>query len=213
MTILLLIRHGENDYVGKRLAGRLPGVHLNERGRLQALALVPVLYRAPIKAIYSSPLERAVETAQPLAQALGLEITMAPGLHEMDSGKFAGRTIKSLARLKAWKNALANPATVSFPGGENFAQAQKRAIDELQAIVAAHPEDVVACFTHADVIRLVSAYYLQLPLEGFHRLSADTASITMIVIPKEGPAHILRLNQTVGFAWPQEKPRPPKKKA
>jgi broad specificity phosphatase PhoE len=206
MTILLLIRHGENDYVvKKRLAGRLPGVHLNDKGREQAQSLVPALSKAPIKAIYSSPLERAYETAQPLAEALGLEITIAPGLNEMNPGVFQGHTLKEVSRRKAWKSTLANPATVNFPEGENFGEAQQRAIDELQTIIAQHPEDVVACFTHADIVRLISVYYLQLPLEGFHRLSADTGSISVIMINKEGHAHILRLNQTLDFAWPEDK--------
>ena len=86
MPVILLIRHGENDYVKKqRLAGRMAGVHLNQNGQKQAQALAETLGRAPIKAIYSSPLERAMETAAPLAQALGLPVQPRPGLIEVRS--------------------------------------------------------------------------------------------------------------------------------
>jgi probable phosphoglycerate mutase len=205
MTVLLLIRHGENDYVGKRLAGRLPGVHLNERGRKQAEALVPALQKAPLKAIYSSPLERAQETAEPLAKARGLEILPAPDLNELDVGIFTGRTIKQLRRLRQWKAVLANPSTLAFPEGESFLQAQTRSVEALKAIAAQHPEDVVAVFTHADVIRLATAYFLNVPLESFQRLGADTTSLTMVVLGKDGEVHVPRVNQVVSFAWPEEK--------
>jgi probable phosphoglycerate mutase len=208
MTVLLLIRHGENDYVGKRLAGRLPGVHLNEKGRKQAEALVSALQKAPVKAIYSSPLERAVETAEPLAKALGLEILPAPGLNELDVGVFSGRTIKQLRRLRQWKAVLANPTTLTFPEGESFLQAQTRSVEALKAIAAQHPEDVVAIFTHADVIRLATAFFLNVPLESFQRLGADTTSLTMVILGKDGEVYVPRVNQVVSFVWPEE----PKKK-
>lgn len=89
MPVFLLIRHGENDYVKKgKLAGHLPGVHLNEKGRQQALALAERLKEAPIKAIYSSPLERAVETAAPLAQMLNLEVQIRERLMEVSVMEF-----------------------------------------------------------------------------------------------------------------------------
>ena len=91
MPTILLIRHGENDYVKQnRLAGRLPDVHLNERGRQQAQVVAEKLALAPIKAIYSSPLERAAETAAPLAEKLGLPVTLRPGLLESDIGEWQG---------------------------------------------------------------------------------------------------------------------------
>src|SRR3954452_18283038 len=102
MTTILLIRHGENNMVGKRLAGRLPDVHLNDRGKQQAQQLAEALCKAPLKAIYSSPLERAVETAEPLAAELGLPVQIAPGLIELGYGDWQGKTLKQLSRLKLW---------------------------------------------------------------------------------------------------------------
>ncbi len=107
MTTVLLIRHGENNMVGKRLAGRLPGVHLNKKGREQAEQLAEVLCKAPIKAIYSSPLERAVETAEPLAKLLNLEILPAPGLVELAYGDWQGKTLKQFGRASEGEFPLA----------------------------------------------------------------------------------------------------------
>ncbi|MBI4928099.1 MAG: histidine phosphatase family protein [Anaerolineae bacterium] len=208
MTTLLLIRHGENDTIGKKLAGRMAGVHLNEKGQAQAAALVPALEKAPIKAIYSSPLERAQETAVPLAQALALPVQTAPGLVEIAFGEWTGRSMKDLRRLKAWKAVQNEPATFRFPGGETFAEAQARAAGELRSIAERHPDELVACFTHADVIRLVTAHFLDVPLNSFQRLGADTASITVVHLGKDGRVAVPRVNQTVGFAWPE----PPQKK-
>ena len=103
MTLLLLIRHGENDFMQRRLTGRTAGISLNAKGRQQAQTLADALTHAPIKAIYASPLERAVETAQPLALAHGLEIQIRPALIEVDYGRFQGRTYKQLARTNLWK--------------------------------------------------------------------------------------------------------------
>ena len=209
MTTLLLIRHGENNLVGKRLPGRMPGVHLNERGLSQAEALVPALQKAPLKAIYSSPLERARETAAPLARALGLDVQLVPDLADVDPGEWAGRTLKSVRRLKAWKVVQEQPASFRFPGGETFVEAQTRAVKALNAIAARHPEELVACFTHADLVRLVTAHFLGMALDTFQRLGADTASLTVVHIGKEGQVSVPRINQVLGFEWPEEKPKKP----
>jgi broad specificity phosphatase PhoE len=126
MPIILLIRHGENNFVGKRLAGRLSGVHLNDNGIKQAEAVANALCEAPIKAVYSSPLERAVQTAEPLAALLKLAVQIHPGLIEIDFGDWQGKTLKQLARTKLWKTVQHKPSEFCFPGGETFAAAQQR---------------------------------------------------------------------------------------
>lgn len=214
MTLILLIRHGQNNLVGKSLAGRMPGVHLNERGQQQAQALATALLHAPIKAIYSSPMERAQETAAPLAQAHGLVVEIEPGLNEVDIGEWQGRSLKQLSRLNAWKTVQKQPSAFRFPQGETFAEAQARGVAALQAIAARHPEDVVACFSHADVIRLVTAYFLDVPLDSFQRIGADTASIAMLSIGKEGQVGVWRFNQVLDFSWPEpKKKRKPRARA
>jgi probable phosphomutase (TIGR03848 family) len=217
MTTLLLIRHGENDLVGRKLAGRTPGVHLNENGRKQAEAVAQALSKAPIKAVYSSPMERAVETAQPLAAALGLEVQLRPELIEIDYGRFQGRTFKQLQRAKLWKEVLKNPAEGRFPDGESFIEAQQRVTKDLEAIAAMHTdEEFVACFTHADVVRLSIAHYLQMPINAFQRLAVTTTSVTVIVRVKD-EVFVPHINQVAGFEIKmpekkEEKSKSPKKK-
>ena len=196
MAIFLLIRHGENDFVGKRLAGHLPGVHLNEKGRQQAALIANTLSKAPIKAIYSSPLERAVETATPLAQALNLPINLRQGLVEIDFGEWQGKTAKQLRRLKLWKTAQQTPSQVRFPGGESFVEAQQRMCQELEAIQQNHDEkDLVVCFSHCDAISIAVAHYLGMPLDNFHRISIDTASLTVLMLRKDSPPQMGAINQ------------------
>ncbi len=96
MTTFLLIRHGLCDPVGKAIAGRTPGIHLNDIGRAQALALANRLSGLPVAAIRSSPLERALETAQPLANAFGLQVVEDERLNEVDFGDWTGRTLTEL---------------------------------------------------------------------------------------------------------------------
>ena len=134
MTIILMIRHGENDFLGKRLAGRLPGVHLNEAGKQQARDLVPLLAAAPVQAIYSSPMERARETAQPLAEARGLEIQIVEGLNEINYGEWDGKTFEELRQFELWHKLRENPGDVRFPGGESFQEAQQRVGEVLEKI-------------------------------------------------------------------------------
>ncbi len=209
MAIFLLIRHGENDFVGKRLAGHLPEVHLNEKGRQQAALIAQTLSKAPIKAIYSSPLERAVETATPLAQALNLPVGIRPGLIEIDFGRWQGKTGKQMRRLKLWKVVQENPSQMRFPGGESFAEAQQRIHQEIEAIQRAHEEhDLVACFSHNDAISLAVAYYLGLPLDNFQRLSFGTATMTALFLGKEGPPHLGPISQAFELNFEKQESKP-----
>jgi probable phosphomutase (TIGR03848 family) len=195
MPILLLIRHGENEYVKKgRLAGRLPDVHLNDTGRSQAQSLADRLAAAPIKAIYCSPLERAIETAAPLAKVLNQETIPRPGFLETDYGEWQGQTLKSLQRLKLWRTVQSAPSLARFPSGESFAECQRRVCQEIEWICSQHEEkELVACVFHADPIKLAVAYYIGLPLDHFQRLSSAPASITTLLIG-ENNSHLVNLN-------------------
>ncbi|HLA99309.1 MAG TPA: histidine phosphatase family protein [Anaerolineales bacterium] len=195
MPLLLLIRHGENEYVTNgRLAGRSPGVHLNDKGKSQAQAIAERLKPVPIKAIYSSPLERALETAAPLAEAKNLEIIPRQGLSETDFGDWQGKTLKSLRRRKLWRLVQSAPSRMRFPGGETFAECQLRVTQELEAIAAQHkPKEMIVCFFHSDPIKLAVAYYLGMPLDYFQRLMIAPASISSLLLSVAG-ARLLNLN-------------------
>jgi len=202
MPTLLLIRHAENDYVKKGvMAGRLPGIHLNEKGRIQAQALAEKLATAPIKALYTSPLERAVETAEPIARALGLEPILRPGIAETDMGEWQGQSYKQLRRTKAWKTVQAAPSLFRFPGGESFAECQVRMVAEIESLRLQHDnKDLFACISHGDPIKLAIAYYLGLPLDHFQRLWTSPASITALSIGEMG-SRLLTMNFDLSFSF------------
>lgn len=196
MTIILLIRHGENDWVGShRLAGRTPGVHLNEKGREQAVVVADRLREQPITAVYSSPLERCMETAQPLAEALGVAVQPRPGLLEADYGDWQGASLKDLAKEADWQLVQFYPSGYRFPGGETLREVQSRMVAEIEAIRDAHPKEVVAIYCHSDVIKSAVAHYLGAPLDLFQRIVIDTASVSVIGFHQFGP-RIIRINDT-----------------
>ncbi len=213
MPFLLLIRHGENEYVKTgKLAGRLPEVHLNERGQKQAAELAESLASAPIKAIYSSPLERATETAAPLAEKLGLEVQIRAGLVEAGIGEWAGMELKALSKLLEWKTVQHAPSRFRFPGGESFVECQTRLVSEIESIAKAHkPEEIIVIVSHSDPIKLVTAYYLGMPLDHFQRLGCDTASVTMLMLGESGVG-LYKLNQRAPFQFPAAPEKGKKKK-
>ena len=201
MPTLLLIRHGENDYLTKnKLPGRIPGIHLNRRGQEQAAELTRTLTGLPIKAIYSSPLERAIETAEPLAKSLGLGIQLLPDLTDTYVGNWAGHSWKMLGRTRFWKIIQQAPSQFQFPGGETFVQAQERVVNTLDALAASHADELVAVVFHADPIKLAVAHYLGLPLDRFQRLSSYTGSVTILKIDNH-TAKLLALNLIPPFPF------------
>lgn len=210
MPLLLLIRHGENDYVKTgKMAGRLPGVHLNERGQKQAADIGEALKAAPLAAIYSSPLERAVETATPIAAGRELEIQIIPNLMDTDVGEWQGEELKKLYKLPEWKNVQQTPSRFHFPGGESFFALQTRLVNEFETLAQKHSdEEIIAVVFHADPIKLVLAYYLGMALDHFQRLGCDTGSLSILRLGKHG-TQVGGMNLSPPFNLPQ----PPEKRA
>lgn len=208
MPTLLLIRHGENDYTkSHKMAGRLPGVHLNEKGQNQAQALAEALKNVPLKAVYASPLERAMETAKPIAESHKLKIIQAPKLMDTDIGEWQGRSWRVLGLMKVWKIVQNAPSRFRFPNGESFIETQTRCADALEKIINKHknPKDIVAVVFHADPIRLSVAHFLGMPLDHFQRLSCDTGSVT-VIHASESRASLIKMNQRPPFDFlPREK--------
>lgn len=196
MPVILLIRHGENEYVKTgRLAGRKNGVHLNETGRAQAQALAETLAHLPIKAVYTSPLDRTVETATPLAAALKLEVVPRQGLLEVDFGEWQDKTLKELYRRKLWKTVQEAPSQMRFPEGESFAEAQMRIANELIELAGMHKDkEMFACFGHSDMIKLAAAYFTGMPLDLFQRLMVSPGSVTTLALAPNQGAHLINLN-------------------
>jgi probable phosphomutase (TIGR03848 family) len=221
MALIFLIRHGENEYTRTgKLAGHTPGVSLNAAGKKQAQAIVERLKPVAIQQIYSSPLERARETAAPLAEARGLEIQIREGLGEVGFGEWTGKSLKRLARTKLWRVVQSLPSAMQFPGGESMRAAQLRLVDTLDQIARDHPKDVAAVFCHSDPIKLAVAFYLGMPLDLFQRLQVNTCSITVLRLGAGAPS-LVKLNDTGPFETrqspnharrPAAKGRPPRRK-
>ena len=209
MPVLLLIRHGENDYTRKGImAGRRAGVHLNERGREQAQELAKTLAGVPLVAIYSSPLERAMETAAPIATPHKMEIIQEPNLLDGKVGKWEGKSLKTLRLTNAWKVVQHSPSRFQFPEGESFVELQARVVHVLEGVVKKYnkPKDIVAVVFHADPIKLAIAHYIGLPFDHFQRLMIGTGSVSILTLFPTGAA-LMALNLTPPFTLPM----PPKK--
>lgn len=192
---LLLIRHALNDWVGERLAGWTPGVHLNQEGRAQAATLAKTLAEVPLAAIYSSPLERTMETARPLAEAHNLSIQVRDGLGETQYGDWTNRSLKELKDENLWPVVQVYPGGARFPNGESMRETQARIVAELDTIRDAHPGQTVAVVSHSDPIKMAVAHYAGLPLDLFQRVTISPASVTAFRLTRFGP-RLICLNYT-----------------
>lgn len=198
MTTLFLIRHGLTAQTGKTLYGRTAGIGLDARGRAQADAMIERFEGIRLAAVYSSPLERCVETVEPLAAARRLDVEPRHALIEMDTGSWTGRPLAQARRTKAWRILLETPSAFRFPNGESFPQAQARAIDEVSRIVAGHPRGNVAVATHGDIVRMLVSHYSGAHLDAFQRTIVDTASVSVVHVDGTMP-RVLLVNDTGGL--------------
>jgi probable phosphoglycerate mutase len=192
VSTLLLIRHGLCDPIGRWLAGRSPGVHLNAEGRRQAARLAGALARVPIGAIYSSPLERARETAAPLAERTGVGVRISPDLQELDYGEWTGRTLESLANDPIWHRYNSGRGTTRIPGGETMDEVVARASGALADIACAHPGVPAAAVTHGDVIRALLAHWSGMSLDHMLRLEVAPGSVSVVRVEME--PHVVAVN-------------------
>lgn len=200
MAQFLLVRHGDNNSIGKFLAGRTPGVHLNENGKKQAQDLATNLAGLPIKAIISSPLERAHETAEPIAQALGLSVEIMQDFNEVDFGDWEGKNIEDLRKDPLWDDVQERPGQIRFPGGETLQETQMRIVSGLQKLSERYAEkDWIICVAHCDIVRLAVAYFLGAPLDNLQRIQISPASVSVLSLNGKR-AQLSAINYTIGFS-------------
>lgn len=206
---MILVRHGENDWVKKnRLAGWIPGVHLNELGHKQAAEAAARLAHLPIKAIYCSPITRCLETAEHLTTPHQLPIIELNDLGEVGYGKWEGKKIKKLAKKKSWYAVQHYPSRFHFPGGEALREAQFRIIQTLEHLSKVHEEETIVVVSHADLIKMVLAHYLGIHLDLFQRIVISPASISVLTLMKNGVVRVVRVNDTGPLLSPAS-PKPP----
>lgn len=195
MTTILLIRHATNALVRKSLAGRMAGVSLSEEGKRQAAELAERLKHLPIKALYSSPLERAVETADPLAKKLQLPIEVRNEFTEFDFGNWTSKTIDELKGQEAFRLFNEFRSVTPAPEGEAMLSAQARMVTGLQRLCSQHKNETVAVFSHSDMIKAAIAHYAGIHLDLMQRIEIDPASVSIITVFPE-TVRINRLNDT-----------------
>jgi probable phosphoglycerate mutase len=196
-TVVLLVRHGTTPTTGKMLPGRAGGLHLSEKGQAQAAAAaerIALLGKAPA-AVYASPLERARETAAPIARALGLRVRAAPGLVEVDVGQWTEKPLTRLYRTREWPTVQRWPGGFRFPGGESFAEMSVRAMDAVLGLVADHPGQTIVAVSHADPIKAIVAASAGMPIDLMQRLVVSPCSISAILFTAGGPV-VLSVNST-----------------
>ena len=196
MTIVVLVRHASTATTGKRLYGQSPGHDLDARGRRQAEATAQRLTGLDLAAVYSSPLERAQQTAQPIARAAGLRVRTRKGLIEPDVGEWTNRSLGQLRRRKDWRLVQRAPSRFRFPGGESFRHLQQRAADEVEGLAREHGDATIVCVSHAETIKVVVAHYIGLHLDHLQRLEVSPASLTTLSLDPSGATRLLALNDT-----------------
>ncbi|MBV8455131.1 MAG: histidine phosphatase family protein [Acetobacteraceae bacterium] len=179
-TTFHLIRHTTYDLLGHTLTGRSPGHRLNERGRAQAQALAEELAAHAIAAVVSSPLERTRETAEAIAKPHGLVVDIEPGLTEIDCGQWTGMSFEAMHGDPVWREFNTFRSTLCPPGGETMLAAQLRAMEVVMRLRERWPGQELVVVTHGDVVKVVLAHFLGVPLDLFQRIEISPASRSVV---------------------------------
>lgn len=190
MTVFHLVRHAEHDLLGRVLTGRMPGVSLNERGRDRAQSLARHFAGRAVAAVVSSPLERAQETAGPIAAALGLEVMTEAGLDEIDFGDWTGMAFEALQGAPGWQAWNQFRGTAPTPGGETMLEALARALRCLARWREAVPDGEVVAVGHQDVLRAVLAHHLGMPPDLMQRIELGAGSCSVLRVFEDGSAQV-----------------------
>ncbi|MGI8578250.1 MAG: MSMEG_4193 family putative phosphomutase [Nocardioidaceae bacterium] len=202
MATVLLVRHGRSsaNHDGL-LAGRTPGVLLDEVGRQQAAGLAARLAELPIASVVSSPLERCQLTGEAIVAALKKPVDLLTDgrLTECGYGDWTGQALKKLAKEPLWKIVQAHPSAATFPSGESLREMQGRAVDAIrdidaQVTLAKGVDALWIAVSHGDVIKAILADAVGTHLDHFQRLVVDPASVSVISYTPLRP-FVLRVNE------------------
>ncbi|MDQ3178033.1 MAG: MSMEG_4193 family putative phosphomutase [Actinomycetota bacterium] len=196
-TTIVLVRHGQTPTTGAVLPGRAAGLHLADAGREQAERTAGFIGELPdVAAVYTSPLERARETAAPIGTATGVRPKVARGLNECDFGAWTGAELKALMKLPEWATVQRAPSSFRFPGGESFVEMQHRMLTTLADLRAKHEGGIIVCVSHADPIKAVIADAVGSHLDQFQRIVVSPCSMSVVSwMPSGGPV-VLSVNTT-----------------
>ncbi|KQT53768.1 hypothetical protein ASG43_18250 [Aureimonas sp. Leaf454] len=192
MTLIHFVRHGVHDQLQGRLCGRTPGILMGPAGLAQARRLAERFERADIDAVVSSPLERTIQTAEPIAAACGVPLAIEPALIEIDFGSWTGARFDDLDPDEHWRGWNAGRDQVRAPGGETMLEVQQRIARWLEDLPRRGARTLVAV-SHADVIKAAVAFALGLSLRDHDRFEIAPASITVLRV-EPGSARLVSLN-------------------
>ena len=191
MSVIILLRHAHsaaND--SGLLTGRLPGVSLSQKGFAQAVDLVERIGPSRIDRLHISPIERCQLTIDPWLRSKyssTLEsFSVNDDITEIDFGDWSGRKLTSLRREKLWKSVQTTPSQVTFPNGESFKAAQRRAFSAVEEIANSRGSKVNLILSHSDTIKLIVTRFLGMKLDSFQQIQINPASFTILNFSKNG---------------------------
>jgi probable phosphoglycerate mutase len=193
-TTFFLVRHAAHALLDRVMVGRMPGVGIGEVGRAQAQRVACRLTREGIELIQSSPQQRTRETADPVAERIGLPAVIEPALDEIDLGEWTGQPLDQLEADPRWRTWNDSRSIARVPGGESMGEVQARVLGHLGHVRRNYPEGRVAMVSHGDVIKAAILFYLGLPLDAFNRFEISPASLSTVVVGDWG-SKILALNE------------------
>jgi probable phosphomutase (TIGR03848 family) len=181
VTTFLFLRHGISDANEKGvLAGRLPDINLSTKGREQARQLVKHIEDLQVHRILVSPLDRCLQTVEPYLASSGKRFYFEKSFIEMNYGDWSGQKLKELSKTKDWKKVQSKPSEFVFPNGESFRNAQRRVLQQMNALAEKNPKKNILIVSHGDIIKLAICASLSMKLDDFQRIVVDPASITAI---------------------------------
>jgi len=195
MTTFLMVRHASMDGLGDKIVGRERGIHLNNKGHAEANQLAARLAQVRPTAIYSSPMERAQDTAAAIARTLGLNLSTEPGLNEIDYGHWTGKRFEELDSLPEWRRYNMCRHNADIPGGESMAALVQRASQTVERLHKSHPAGLFILVSHADWIRAVAAHYAGARLDILQKFDVCPASISILMVNGHG-GRVTRWNDT-----------------
>ncbi len=191
---VFLVRHAAHDRVDRTLCGRMPGVGLGDAGRRQAEALGRRFAGEAVDAVWTSPLQRARETAEPIAAGLGFPARTADALCEIDFGAWTGQGFDALRDDPHWRRWNEARGGERPPGGESMAEAQARAVAEVERARAEYPDGRLVLVSHGDVIKAVLAGVLGLSLDAHARFEISPGSVSALAV-WDGGGKVLSMNE------------------
>jgi probable phosphoglycerate mutase len=202
LTTVLMIRHAHTDAIGRCLSGRRAGVPLSTLGAAQAEHLGHALAVCPLAAIYTSPLERAVQTAAAIGRYQSAPVRLASELLEIDFGKWSGKTFTELEPDQDWQLFNARRSIAVIPDGEDLFAVQARIVAAVSRLGALHAGQTIACVSHGDVVRFALLHYVGATLDEYARFEIAPASVTALSLS----AHRTQVVAVNARTWPPSSP-------